>query len=94
MPLEQVVIDKLKKLSTGEQLQVLNFIEHLEAQPLRLETNRSQNPTNPESYWQAAQKYIGCVDGPEDLSINPQYIQAACTGGINPFLDSGEVSKS
>lgn len=73
MSIEQAVVEKFRVLSPDKQQEVLDFVEFLESKsyghlPV---TNRWEGMTALE----AARKYAGVVEGPEDLSTNPQYME-------------------
>lgn len=73
MSVEQAVIEKLRVLSPEKQQEVLNFAEFLESRA------NGQQPRSKKwegmSALEAAEKYAGCLEGPEDLSTNPKYMQ-------------------
>jgi hypothetical protein len=73
MSIEQAVIEKLRVLPLDKQQEVLDFVEFLES--------RSNGHPPVTSRWkgmtalEAAQRYAGTVEGPEDLSTNPKYME-------------------
>ena len=77
--IEQRVIEGLKALSMLEQQEVLDFVEFLQSKSLRsrgqrrIETQPSEDERGV-SFLEAAERYIGCVEGPGDLSTNPTYM--------------------
>ncbi len=72
MNIEQIV-DKLKTLPSEKQQEVLDFVEFLQTKTLQEEV-KSQDQKSPASVLTLAQKYIGCVEGPGDLSTNKKYM--------------------
>ena len=67
-------IAKLKMLPQEKQQEVLDFIEFLQTKVNHQDISRKN--------WQpgisallAADDLVGCVEGPEDLSTNPEYMQ-------------------
>lgn len=73
--LESQVVEKLRILPSSKQQEVLDFIEFLIARaiPRGQGIETSQKPTL--SFTQAAHQYIGCVEGPGDLSTNANYME-------------------
>ncbi len=73
MSMEQTVIEKFRMLPLDKQQEVLDFIEFLESKSNGHPsvTNRWKGMTALE----AAQRYAGTVEGPEDLSTNPKYME-------------------
>ena len=67
-------IAKLKMLPQDKQQQVLDFIEFLQAKVERQGGARS-NWQQGISALEAAGNLVGCVEGPEDLSTNPEYMK-------------------
>ncbi|WP_219335955.1 DUF2281 domain-containing protein [Chroococcidiopsis thermalis] len=67
-------IAKLKMLPEEKQLEVLDFIEFLQAKVERQGEARS-NWQHGISALEAAGDLVGCVEGPEDLSANPEYMK-------------------
>lgn len=67
-------IAKLKMLPQDKQLLVLDFIEFLQAKVEWQDKARS-NWSPGISAKAAAGDLVGCVEGPEDLSTNPEYLQ-------------------
>lgn len=73
MSIEQAVIEKLRGLSLDQQQKVLDFVEGL--------TSKGNGHSGQANQWQgktafeAAQKYVGSLEGPADLSTNPQYME-------------------
>ena len=72
-PIQQRVVNELQTLSYSDQQKVLNFIESLKAK--RQDEPFSEETEEPESFLQAARQYIGCAEGPGDLSTNPNHLQ-------------------
>jgi hypothetical protein len=52
---------------------VLEFVEFLESK-IQREEFKNQDGKPPVSFLTAAQKWIGCVEGPGDLSTNKKYM--------------------
>ena len=67
-------IAKLKMLPFEKQLEVLDFIEFLQAKVNQQGGARS-NWQPGISALEAAGDLVGCVEGAEDLSTNPEYMQ-------------------
>ncbi|NJN49180.1 MAG: DUF2281 domain-containing protein [Alkalinema sp. RL_2_19] len=67
---EQQLLDDFRNLPAAQQAQVVDFIEFLKAK-------RQVSPVvQPEkSFLAAADEFIGCLEGPGDLSTNPQYFE-------------------
>ena len=73
MGLEQAVLEKLRTLPTDRQQQVLDFVEFLQ---IKVGGQKANPPEMPEvSFLEAAHEFIGCVEGPGDLSTNPAYME-------------------
>jgi Protein of unknown function (DUF2281) len=74
MSIEQMVLDKLKTLSIEKQQEVLDFVEFLQSRtPAKESDNQGEKPVL--SALALAQKWVGCVEGPEDLSTNKKYME-------------------
>lgn len=74
MTVQEIIVEKLNTLPLEKQQEVLDFIEFLQAQ--------MQKRDLPSQKWQpgvsalaAAQEFVGCVEGPEDLSTNKKYME-------------------
>ncbi len=73
MSIEQSVVEKLRVLPLNKQQEVLDFVEFLES--------KSNGHPSAAKRWEgmtaleAARKYVGTVEGPEDLSTNPKYME-------------------
>jgi hypothetical protein len=67
-------IAKLKMLPFEKQQEVLDFIEFLQAKVNQQGGVRS-NQQPGISALESAGELIGCVEGPEDLSTNPEYLK-------------------
>jgi Protein of unknown function (DUF2281) len=74
MTVQEIILEKLGTLPLDKQQEVLDFVEFLQA--------KIQNKDLPAQKWPpgtsaltAAQEFVGCVEGPEDLSINKNYLQ-------------------
>lgn len=73
MNITQTVIEKLETLPLDKQQKVLDFVEDL-----LLEAKHEQEPSSNDaeiSFFEAAHEFIGCVEGPGDLSTNPKYME-------------------
>lgn len=73
--LEQQVIEGFRTLPPEKQQEVLDFVEFLKARMQQLSSQDHQNGEQPISVLKAARKYIGCVEGPGDLSTNKDYME-------------------
>ena len=73
MNIEQTVVEKLKTLPPEKQQEVLDFVEFLQSKT-QLGESESQDDEPSVSVLTLAQKYIGCVEGPGDLSTNQKYM--------------------
>jgi hypothetical protein len=69
-PNEQQLLDNFRDLPATAQLQVVDFVEFLKAR--RPESPVAQEPL---SFLAAADELIGRLEGPGDLSTNPQYFE-------------------
>ncbi len=67
-------ITKLKMLPQEKQLLVLDFIEFLQAK-VNQQSGAKSNWQPGTSALEAAGDLVGCVEEPEDLSTNPDYIK-------------------
>ncbi|MEM9896727.1 MAG: DUF2281 domain-containing protein [Bacteroidota bacterium] len=67
----------LQTLSPEEQQEVLDFVEFLEAKRQRSQSVTPSAGLDPEktSVLTAAGEFIGCAEGPTDLSINHSYME-------------------
>jgi len=73
MSIEQAVLEKLRMLPTNKQQEVLDFVEFLQT---KAESEKLVASIEPEiSFLDAAREFIGCVEGPGDLSTNPKYME-------------------
>lgn len=74
---EQMIIDKVKKLSPDKQQEVLNFIDFLQFKEMqKQETIEDKEGEKQISFLEAAKEYIGCVDGgPGDLATNKKHLE-------------------
>lgn len=74
MSIEQTVLEKLKTLPIDKQQEVLDFVEFLQSKTSQGELkNQESEPVV--SVLTLAEKYIGCVEGPGDLSTNKKYME-------------------
>ena len=74
MTVQEIIVEKLSTLPLEKQQEVLDFVEFLQAQMQKRELRVPK--------WQpgvsaltAAQEFVGCVEGPEDLSTNKKYME-------------------
>ena len=74
MNIEQTVLEKLKTLPAEKQQEVLDFVESRQSKTDHKDSN-TQNDKPVVSVLTLAQKYIGCVEGPGDLSTNKKYTE-------------------
>ncbi len=74
MNIEQTVLEKLKTLPPEKQQEVLDFVEFLQNKTHHKDSN-TQDDKPVVSVLTLAQKYIGCVEGPGDLSTNKKYME-------------------
>jgi hypothetical protein len=73
MSIEQAVLERLRTLPTQKQQEVLNFVEFLQT---KVKIDQEIPPEKPQvSFLEAARDWIGCVEGPGDLSTNPKYME-------------------
>jgi len=73
MSIEQTVLEKLKTLPIDKQQEVLDFVEFLQRKTSQEEFKNQEEPVV--SVLTLAEKYIGCVEGPGDLSTNKKYME-------------------
>ena len=71
---EDILLEKLRTLTTPQQEEVLNFIEFLQSKnEKKLEAKIEEKPHK--SAHEAAKQWAGCLDGgPGDLSYNKKYL--------------------
>ena len=83
MSIEQAVLEKMQTLDSDRKQQVLDFVEFLQyrgSQSLSdsevqfLPPQIEKSDTLETSFLEAAHKFIGCLEGPGDLSTNPKYM--------------------
>ncbi|MBD2683102.1 MULTISPECIES: DUF2281 domain-containing protein [Nostoc] len=78
MSIIQTATEKMRSLPPEKQKQVLDFIEFLQSQLAKENTNIEQ--IEPISFLAGAQQFAGCVDGgPGDLATNKQYLEGLGT---------------
>lgn len=75
------IVEKLKTLPSEKQQEVLDFVKFLH-KTLQEEV-KNQDQESPASVLTLAQKYIGCVEGPGDLSTNKKYMESPALGEKN-----------
>lgn len=74
MSIQEIIVEKLGSLPLEKQQEVLDFVEFLEAKTLKTELP-SEDGAPEVSVLTLAQKFIGCVEGPGDLSTNKEYLK-------------------
>jgi hypothetical protein len=73
--IELQVLEGLRILPQHKQEEVLDFIEFLKLKTASLDVAPEKAQPAQVSFIDAAKKYIGCVEGPGDLSSNRDYMQ-------------------
>ena len=69
----QTILEKLQILTPQQQQEVIDFIDFLQFKAQKTEISEEEKPI---SFYEAAQEYIGCVDGgPGDLASNKDYLR-------------------
>ena len=69
----EAILDKLHALTPQQQQQVIDFIEFLQFKAQKKAISQEEESI---SFYEAAQEYIGCVDGgPGDLATNKDYLR-------------------
>ena len=74
MSIQEIIVEKLESLPLEKQREVLDFVEFLEAKTRNTELSVQKWPPGV-SALTAAQEFVGCVEGPEDLSTNKKYME-------------------
>lgn len=74
MTVQEIIVEKLSTLPLEKQQEVLDFVEFLLAQMQKRELP-SENEEQTVSVFTLAQKFIGAVEGPGDLSYNKKYME-------------------
>jgi Protein of unknown function (DUF2281) len=74
MTVQEIIVEKLSTLPLEKQQEVLDFVEFLLAQMQKRELP-SENEEQAVSVFTLAQKFIGAVEGPGDLSTNKKYME-------------------
>lgn len=74
MSIFQTIVEKLENLPPEKQQEVLNFVELLHSK-IDSETTPPQEDETAESVLTKAAQFIGCVEGPADLSTNKNYLE-------------------
>lgn len=69
--IEQQILETFRSLPLEKQEELLDFAEFLKAKFNHLESTS----TAPISAFDAAGDLIGCVEGPDDLSTNKEYMK-------------------
>lgn len=66
---KQSILEQMQTLTPQQEQQVLDFIEFLKYQSNKTEIKKTEpEQVEPISFYEAAKEFIGCVEGPEDLS--------------------------
>ncbi|MEB3233716.1 MAG: hypothetical protein VKJ64_22095 [Leptolyngbyaceae bacterium] len=73
-PLAQKILQTLDILPPEKQQQVLDFVEFITFKSQQKEQVESETVTS-QSFFDAAQSYIGAGEGPGDLSTNSDYMK-------------------
>lgn len=70
LTLEQTLLEQFSNLTPEQQQEVITFIEFLHFKDKQVETidKEAENSEEQISFLEAAKEFIGCVEGPEDLS--------------------------
>lgn len=71
--IEQKIVEKVKTLPSEKQQQVLNFIEFLQDKLQQQELPQEEEKSV--SFLEAAREFIGCVEGPSDLSLKKRELK-------------------
>ena len=74
-PVESQILVKMQTLSEDKQQEVLDFVEFLISRTQPQATFTATPSPGQISFVQAAQQYLGCAEGPEDLSTNPRHME-------------------
>ncbi|MCT7980503.1 DUF2281 domain-containing protein [Laspinema olomoucense] len=74
MSIVQTIVKKLENLPLEKQQEVLNFVELLHLNS-GADTDVSEEDETPESVLTKAAQFIGCLEGPADLSTNKNYLE-------------------
>lgn len=72
---EAIAIEKLKALSLQEQQEVLHFVEFLQSKASARLQAIEPTVEKPGSPLKVANKWIGSVEGPGDLSTNKNHVE-------------------
>ncbi|ASC72992.1 hypothetical protein XM38_039530 [Halomicronema hongdechloris C2206] len=73
--LESQVLEKMKVLSQEKQQEVLDFVEFLISRATPQASSIELPQPLESSFVEAARQYVGCTEGPGDLSTNPNYME-------------------
>lgn len=73
--IEQQIVEHLRLLPSDRQQQVLHFVEFLLAKEDRMDKHPVEGWQPGMSALDISRDLIGCVEGPEDLSTNPKYME-------------------
>ncbi len=72
--LEEAIVTKIRELPRDKQQQILDFAEFLKTKLLVETTEKNpESELESQSFLELAQKYVGSVEAPEDLSTNKKY---------------------
>ncbi|MGC9524902.1 MAG: DUF2281 domain-containing protein [Limnospira sp.] len=74
MSIIHTIVEKVENLPPEKQQEVLNFVEFLQ---LRVDSEAAptQEDETAESVLTKAGQFIGCVEGPADLSTQKKYLE-------------------
>jgi hypothetical protein len=70
---EQQIVEQLRLLPSDRQQQVLHFVESLQTDKMRERPVEGWQPGM--SALDVSRDWVGCVEGPSDLSTNPKYME-------------------
>jgi hypothetical protein len=70
---EQQIVEQLRLLPSDRQQQVLHFVESLLTDKMRERPVEGWQPGM--SVLDVSRDWVGCVEGPSDLSTNPKYME-------------------
>ncbi len=74
MTVQEIIVEKLSTLPLEKQQEVLDFVEFLQAQMQKRQLS-SETEGQAVSVLTVAHEFIGCVEGPGDLSTNKKYME-------------------
>jgi len=73
MTITQLIAEKLDTLPLSKQQEVLDFVEFLQSKFVGNLTSGSNDASI--SFLDAASEFVGSLEGPGDLSTNPEYME-------------------